>query len=158
MAPCSQDTRGCGEPRLHQTPEPLLPCRLAATQDPTPQASYSRAEERTNPSIRLLNTGPDRHPNCAGVILAGGRSRRMGRDKLPLKVGKTTLLDRVHRALASHCREILVVGAREYAPVGARLVSDLRLDEGPLAGIEAALLAARYGSVFVAAGDMPFLT
>ena len=82
----------------------------------------------------------------------------MGRDKLPLKVGKTTLLDRVHRALASHCREILVVGAREYAPVGARLVSDLRLDEGPLAGIEAALLAARYRSVFVAAGDMPFLT
>jgi molybdopterin-guanine dinucleotide biosynthesis protein A len=83
----------------------------------------------------------------------------MGRDKLPLKVGKTTLLDRVHRALASCCGEILVVGAREeYAPAEARLIPDLRPAEGPLAGIEAALLAARYRSVFVAAGDMPFLT
>ncbi|MBV9455567.1 MAG: molybdenum cofactor guanylyltransferase [Rubrobacter sp.] len=81
----------------------------------------------------------------------------MDRDKLPLVVGKTSLLDRVHEALAPHCREILVVGAREYAPVRARIISDLRPDEGPLAGIEAALLAARYRSVFVAAGDMPFL-
>src|SRR5919206_4980491 len=133
MAACSQNTRGRGEPRLHQTPEPLFPHRLAATQDPAPPASHSRLEGWTNPSVRLLNTAPDRSPNCTGVILAGGRSRRMGRDKLPLKVGKSTLLDRVHRALASHCGEILIVGAREYAPVGARLVSDLRLDEGPLA-------------------------
>jgi molybdopterin-guanine dinucleotide biosynthesis protein A len=83
----------------------------------------------------------------------------MGRDKLPLKVGQTTLLDRVHRALASRCGEILMVGAREeYAPAEARLIPDLRPDEGPLAGIEAALLAARYRSIFIAAGDMPFLT
>ena len=83
----------------------------------------------------------------------------MGRDKLPLKVGKTTLLDRVHGALAFHCGEILIVGAREeYALLEARLIPDLRPDEGPLAGIEAALLAAQYRSVFVAAGDMPFLT
>jgi molybdopterin-guanine dinucleotide biosynthesis protein A len=82
----------------------------------------------------------------------------MGRDKLLTKVGKTTLLDRVHGALASRCGEILVVGAREeYAPAEAHLIPDLRPDEGPLAGIEAALLAARYRSVFVAAGDMPFL-
>ena len=83
----------------------------------------------------------------------------MGRDKLPLKVGKSTLLDRVHRALASHCWESLVVGAREeYALIQARLIPDVRPAEGPLAGLEAALLAARYRSVFVAAGDMPFLT
>ena len=83
----------------------------------------------------------------------------MGRDKLPLKVGKTTLLDRVHGALTSRCGEILVVGARkEYVPAEAHLIPDLRPDEGPLAGIEAALLAARYRSVFVAAGDMPFLS
>jgi molybdopterin-guanine dinucleotide biosynthesis protein A len=81
----------------------------------------------------------------------------MGRDKLPLKVGETTLIDRVHEALTPHCREILVAGTREYAPLRTRVVADLRPGEGPLAGIEAALLAARYRSVFVAAGDMPFL-
>lgn len=95
---------------------------------------------------------------ATGVILAGGRSRRMGQDKLPLKVGAATLLDRVHDALASRCAEILVVGAGGYAPTGARRVPDLRPGQGPLAGIEAGLFAASHRSAFVAAGDMPFLT
>jgi molybdenum cofactor guanylyltransferase len=93
------------------------------------------------------------------VILAGGKSRRMGRDKLPLVVGEKPLLDRVCLALASRCDEILVVGGEEYAPAEAHCVPDLRPGrQGPLAGIEAGLLAARHRAVFVAAGDMPFLT
>ena len=91
------------------------------------------------------------------MVLAGGRSRRMGRDKLQLIIGEKPLLVRVCLALASCCDEILVVGGQ--APDGARRVHDLRLArQGPLAGIEAGLLAARHRAVFVAAGDMPFLT
>lgn len=93
------------------------------------------------------------------MILAGGESRRMGRDKLPLMVGEKPLLDRVCLALSCRCDEILVVGGGEYSPPGARRVPDLRPGrQGPLAGIEAGLLAARHRAVFVAAGDMPFLT
>lgn len=93
------------------------------------------------------------------MILAGGASRRMGRDKLPLKVGDMTLLDRVHEALASHCAEILVVGGGGYASPETRRIFDLRPSrQGPLAGIEAALIAARFRNVFIAAGDMPFVT
>ena len=93
------------------------------------------------------------------MILAGGKSCRMGRDKLPLMIGEKTLLDRVHLTLASRCDEILVVGEGGYAPAGARCIPDLRPGrQGPLAGIEAGLLAARHRAVFVAAGDMPFLT
>jgi molybdenum cofactor guanylyltransferase len=96
---------------------------------------------------------------ATGAILGGGASRRMGRDKLPLKVGDTTLLARVHEALASRCAEILIVGGGGYASPETCRVPDLRPGrQGPLAGIEAALLAARYQSVFIAAGDMPFLT
>ena len=96
---------------------------------------------------------------AAGAILVGGASRRMGRDKLPLKVGDTTLLERVHESLVSRCAEILIVGGGGCVFPETRCVSDLRPGrQGPLAGIEAALLAARYRSVFVAAGDMPFLT
>lgn len=94
------------------------------------------------------------------MILAGGRSLRMGRDKLPLTVGGVPLIRRVHDALAAHCDEILVVGG-EGAPPGlpnTRCVPDLRPGrEGPLAGMEAGLEAARHRRVFVAAGDMPFL-
>lgn len=82
----------------------------------------------------------------------------MGRDKLSLKIGNTTLLERVHAALVSCCGEIFIVGEIGYAPAGSRRIPDLRPGEGPLAGIEAGLLAARHRPVFVVAGDMPFLT
>jgi molybdopterin-guanine dinucleotide biosynthesis protein A len=83
----------------------------------------------------------------------------MGRDKLPLKIGDITLLDRVHGALSSRCEEIFIVGEGGHTPAGVRRIADLRRSgEGPLAGIEAGLLAARHRAVFVAAGDMPFLT
>jgi molybdopterin-guanine dinucleotide biosynthesis protein A len=91
------------------------------------------------------------------VILAGGKSRRMGRDKLSLKIGNATLIERVHGALASYCAEIVIVGEAGDAPAGLRRIPDLRPGEGPLAGIEAGLLAAQHRPVFVAAGDMPFL-
>ena len=82
----------------------------------------------------------------------------MGRDKLPLKIGDAALLDRVHGALVSRCEEILIVGDGGHVPAGARQISDLRSSrQGPLAGIEAGLFAARHRSIFVAAGDMPFL-
>ncbi len=82
----------------------------------------------------------------------------MGRDKLPLVIGGVTLLERVVEALSPFCGEILVVGGEGDPSAGARRIPDLRRPgEGPLAGIEAGLLAARYGRVFVAAGDMPFL-
>jgi molybdenum cofactor guanylyltransferase len=95
-----------------------------------------------------------------GVVLAGGRSTRMGRDKLHLRVGGTTLLERVTTVLADACDETLVVGASaDPPPRGTRPVPDLRPDRaGPLAGIEAGLAAASYPSVFVAAADTPFLT
>ncbi|MDQ3912985.1 MAG: molybdenum cofactor guanylyltransferase [Actinomycetota bacterium] len=96
--------------------------------------------------------------NSTGVILAGGSSRRMGRDKLQLKIGDVPLLERVCNALASCCEELIVVGGEGNTPARARRISDLRYPgEGPLAGIEAGLWSARHRSVFVAAGDMPFL-
>jgi molybdenum cofactor guanylyltransferase len=111
-----------------------------------------------NQSSSLVPEPPLRETSgVTGVVLAGGKSRRMGRDKLPLMVGGKPLLDRVCFALASQCDEILVAGG--YAPAGARQVPDLRPGrQGPLAGIETGLLAARHRAVFVAAGDMPFLT
>ncbi len=96
---------------------------------------------------------------ATGLILAGGESRRMGRDKLPLKVGATPLLDRVYVVLSSRCEEVLVAGGGNPVPAGARRIPDLRPGrQGPLAGIEAGLRVANRRAVFVAAGDMPFLT
>lgn len=84
----------------------------------------------------------------------------MGRDKLSLTVGGVPLVRRVKSALSTSCDELLLVGASERLPEipEAQPVSDLRAGrEGPLAGIEAGLAAARHPRVFVAAADLPFL-
>ncbi|MDQ4105791.1 MAG: molybdenum cofactor guanylyltransferase [Actinomycetota bacterium] len=95
------------------------------------------------------------------MILAGGASRRMGRDKLALTVGGVPIIQRVYDVLANRCEEILIVTSegspRDYG-LAARFISDLRPGrEGPLAAMEAGLAAARNGHVFVAAGDAPFV-
>jgi molybdopterin-guanine dinucleotide biosynthesis protein A len=86
----------------------------------------------------------------------------MGRDKLRLEVDGVPLLQRVYGALSARCGEVVVVGERRDAAgftslEGARRIPDERPGEGPLAGMEAGLAAARNRLVFVAAGDMPFL-
>jgi molybdopterin-guanine dinucleotide biosynthesis protein A len=84
----------------------------------------------------------------------------MGTDKLFLEVGGMPLLRRVHDALVARCWEVIVVGGEGVAPLrGVRLVEGERPGgQGPLAGLEAGLAAARNPLVFVAAGDMPFLS
>lgn len=100
---------------------------------------------------------------ASGVILAGGASRRMGRDKLRLNVGGKPLVQRAHGSLAKRCDEILLVTSsstpeQENYGLAARPIKDLRPGQrGPLAGLEAALAAARHDRVFVAAGDMPLV-
>jgi molybdopterin-guanine dinucleotide biosynthesis protein A len=93
------------------------------------------------------------------MVLAGGESRRMGRDKLLLEVCGVPLLRRVRDALAARCAEIIVVGEDPVRLEGVRRIPDERPGGlGPLAGMEAGLTAARNRLVFVAAGDMPFLS
>ncbi len=83
----------------------------------------------------------------------------MGTDKLLLEVDGRPLLSRVHDALAVHCGEVLVVGGGHTGLDAVKRVGDERPGgQGPLAGLEAGLTAARNPLVFVAAGDMPFLT
>ena len=96
---------------------------------------------------------------ATGLILAGGKSSRMGRQKLTLEVGGVPLVVRVRDALAPSCREIILVGdgPNDVLP-GARKVHDAREGRaGPLAGLEAGLGAASSPAVFAAAGDMPFV-
>lgn len=93
-----------------------------------------------------------------GVILAGGRSRRMGRDKAFLPFGPTTLIEAVIRRLREACPEILLITARPeaYRHLGLRTVPDALPAQRSLVGIYTGVLHAG-GPVFVCACDMPFL-
>lgn len=90
------------------------------------------------------------------VILAGGRSSRMGRPKAELPVEGQTLLEWMVRGLAPAFAETLVCGA--IAPPGARSVADRHPMAGPLAGIESGLTAMRTTHAFVLACDIPGAT
>ncbi len=100
----------------------------------------------------------------SGIVLAGGRSRRMGREKAELVVAGKPLLTAAIDVLAEVADEIFVScrrdaqpDARLYQGRGVRLVFDERA-EGPLAGLEAGLSAATYPAALVIPVDMPRLT
>jgi molybdopterin-guanine dinucleotide biosynthesis protein A len=94
-----------------------------------------------------------------GIILAGGRSRRMGEDKRYLVLGEQTLLERGLGVLHSIFQEALVVIAQDSPPLGidARVVRDLVPECGSLGGLYSGLMQATTPWVFVVACDMPFL-
>src|SRR5438128_12608886 len=93
---------------------------------------------------------------CRLVILAGGLSRRMGRDKAALPAGDGTLIEHIARRLAPVVEETIVAGAsgRHHLP-GTTMVDDRYPGLGPLAGIHAGLLVARSPLVWVVGCDYP---
>lgn len=95
------------------------------------------------------------------LVLAGGNSRRMGRSKAWLEVGDTFLLRHVVDQLAPAFAEVMVAFAEPEQleqPVPYRVVFDRKHSAGPLAGLEAGLLAARNDVTFAVACDMPYVT
>jgi molybdopterin-guanine dinucleotide biosynthesis protein A len=96
-------------------------------------------------------------------VLAGGRSRRFGRDKLVEEYQGRPLLHHAVEALHDVCGEVIVVlspGAVEPPiPAGVRVsfARDAAPDEGPLRGLVAGLVVADGEWAVVAGGDMPDL-
>jgi molybdopterin-guanine dinucleotide biosynthesis protein A len=93
-----------------------------------------------------------------GVILAGGESRRMGRDKAFLPFGGATLVERVASRLREACADVLVVAndPEPYQALGLRTVPDALPERRSLVGIYTGVLHAG-GPAFVCGCDMPFL-
>lgn len=91
-----------------------------------------------------------------GVILSGGQSRRMGRDKAGVMLAGRTLLDWKAAELAPLFGEVYVSVDRPGRYPGYRELADLRPGQGPLAGLEAAFLRTGAEAVFLAAVDLPF--
>ena len=98
----------------------------------------------------------------AGIVLAGGRSSRMGTPKAWLDWHGTTLLRRACGIVARGADgPVVVVRApgQELPPLpaGVRVVEDAREGRGPLQGILAGLEAVDADVAFVASVDLPFL-
>jgi len=94
-----------------------------------------------------------------GVILAGGASRRMGRNKALLELNGKPLIAVVAERLRSVVDELIIVGddTERYAHLADRCVPDVYRGVGTLGGIHAGLEAASHQLALIVGCDMPFL-
>ncbi|NMB00601.1 MAG: molybdenum cofactor guanylyltransferase [Firmicutes bacterium] len=95
----------------------------------------------------------------SAVILAGGKSTRMGFDKQMLESGGKRLVDHIITQLESVFEDVMVASSDPglYDQDRVRIIQDVYKDKGPLGGIHSALLQAQSEMVFVIACDMPFI-
>ena len=98
-----------------------------------------------------------------GIILCGGRSTRMGRDKAGLPFGPETMLQRVVRILQSVVSPVVVVAAANQKlpelPSDVLIAIDQQPEQGPLEGIFAGLLTLQNHTTaaFITSCDVPLL-
>lgn len=91
------------------------------------------------------------------VILAGGKSTRMGFDKQFLVINKKRLIDKLSKKLKKVFDEIIVVTNRTeyYVGFSDKVIEDIIVGKGPLSGIHAGLKASSSKYVYFIACDMP---
>lgn len=104
--------------------------------------------------------GSDHHlQGVTGVILAGGKSRRMGSNKalLPYRGGR--FIEAIHRQLTEIFPEVIMVTDTPdlYDFLPCRKVSDIYSGMGVLAGIHSGLYHSSNPAIFAVACDMPYL-
>jgi len=94
-----------------------------------------------------------------GVILAGGKSSRMGTSKAFLKIAEERLIDRNIRLLRNIFKDVLIVvsNPQEYLLKEATIVTDIFPEKGALGGLYTGLFFSPGDYAFVMACDMPFL-
>lgn len=104
---------------------------------------------------------PSLYPDITGVILAGGKSSRFGKNNKALaKWRGKSFVERIHRVLNSLFPEVLLVTntPEEYTFLPLAVYCDEIPQQGPLGGIYTALKQARSDRVLVVACDMPLIS
>ncbi|NQS89280.1 molybdenum cofactor guanylyltransferase [Patescibacteria group bacterium] len=95
-----------------------------------------------------------------GIILAGGKSQRMRKEKISLKIGEAYLIEVIAGKIKDFFEEIILIitnNSFKYQFPGIRTVTDVVPRKGPLGGIYTGLLVSQSKYNFICACDMPLL-
>jgi molybdopterin-guanine dinucleotide biosynthesis protein A len=99
--------------------------------------------------------------DMSAVILAGGSSTRMVKNKLLLPLGKFTIVETLVSTLTGLFAECIIVTDRpqDYRGLPVRIAPDLYdgVPKSSLRGIHGGLSASRHAYSFIVGGDMPFV-
>jgi molybdenum cofactor guanylyltransferase len=94
-----------------------------------------------------------------GIILSGGQSTRMGKNKALLEVEGVRIIERIHALFEKLFQEILIIGDQKevLAYLGAPVYPDVIPNQGAMGGLYTGLYFASFPYSFCVACDMPFL-
>ncbi|WP_423408530.1 molybdenum cofactor guanylyltransferase [Heyndrickxia sp. MSNUG] len=97
---------------------------------------------------------------AGAIVLSGGKSSRMGKNKALLKFHEKTNIEIILGELKHVFDDIILVTnePETYHFLDIKIVTDQYKESGPLAGIHAGLEASDYEENFVVACDMPFVS
>lgn len=96
--------------------------------------------------------------NITGIILAGGKSSRMGSDKGFLSLNGSTFMSHIIEAIKPIANNIIIVSNNpEYDAFGYKRVNDLIENSGPLAGLYSGLYYSKTENNLVLSCDVPLI-
>lgn len=96
--------------------------------------------------------------NITGIILAGGKSTRMGSDKGFMEIDGTSFMSRIVNVLNPFVKEIIIVSDNpDYDSFGLKRVEDIIKNSGPLAGLYSGLEHSKTEDNLVLSCDVPLI-
>lgn len=116
-----------------------------------------RSERESLKRRRKIRRADSLDGDFSMILLAGGRSKRMGRDKAELPFLGSTLLEfQMEKAQMLGIGDLMISGDRPLVP-GAKMIPDVLSDRGPLGGLYSCLCSAARERCIVLSVDAPLI-
>lgn len=99
------------------------------------------------------------YENVTGIVLFGGESKRMGKDKAAIEVGGVSLIRKTINLFKEVFPEVIAISKEtgRLGDLGCKEVQDAYPGKGPMVGILTGLEESGTDYIFAAACDMPFI-
>lgn len=100
------------------------------------------------------------YKDVTGIILAGGKSSRMGVNKSFLKLGNQTIIERTAKLMKLIFNELIIItnSPDEYAFLNLPVYEDIYKSRGPLGGLHSGLKNSKTEKNFIISCDVPLMT
>jgi molybdopterin-guanine dinucleotide biosynthesis protein A len=96
--------------------------------------------------------------NITGIILAGGKSSRMGSDKGIVNLNGKKFIEHILEAVLTNVNEVIIIANNDnYNNLGYKVIKDKIKDCGPLGGIYTGLMNSKTENNIVVSCDIPFI-
>jgi molybdenum cofactor guanylyltransferase len=99
------------------------------------------------------------YSNITGIILAGGKSTRMGKNKSLLFLNGKTVIERVVNLMKSVFTQVIIISntPKDYSFINIPIFKDIYEYKGPLAGIHSGLYNSKTEANFIISCDIPLM-